>query len=122
MAHAYGTQEGANFGDALAWAPVCDLVDVLWIGESALRGASVSDCNYFFGAEGRLESAVGAAAILGALHHVVNVLKMFPNEPVNAWVVGYALLRAIWKVVPPFRTSDRHIVDVGNCDVGYFRL
>jgi hypothetical protein len=82
----------------------------------------MTDCDYFVGAEGGLETAVRAAAILGALYDAVYVLEVFPDKAANAWVFGDALLSAVGKEIPPLWTADGYVVDVGNCDVGYFGL
>ena len=79
-----------NIGYILAWSPIADSFDVLVIREPALRCTTVSNNSDFFGAYGRLESAVGAAAILGMLYYAVDVLEMLSDESADAWVLGNA--------------------------------
>ena len=80
----------ANIGYILARSPIADSFDVLVIREPALRCTMVSNNGDFFGAYGRLESAVGAAAILGTLYYAVDILEMLPDESADAWVLWNA--------------------------------
>ena len=80
----------ANIGYILARSPIADSFDVLVIREPALRCTTVSNNGDFFGTYGRLESTVGAAAILGTLYYAVDILEMLPDESADAWVLGNA--------------------------------
>ena len=57
------------------------------------------DRNDLFGAQSGFESAECATAVLDALHDVIDTLEMFPDKPVNVWVVWYAFLCAVRKKV-----------------------
>jgi len=56
-----------------------------------LGGAAVSDRYDFFGAQSGLEATIGAAAVLGSLDNVVDVLEVLPDKVSDAWVVRDAL-------------------------------
>ena len=88
----------------------------------ALRGAAVTNSNYFFGAQGRLEAAERSAAILDALHDVVEVLKMFPDKMPDAWVALDTLFSAVGEYIPLRRAAYRDVVYVGDGCVGDFWL
>ena len=42
------------------------------------------DSNYFFSAQGGLETAEGATTIFDVLYYTIEVLEVFPNELLDA--------------------------------------
>ena len=82
----------------------------------------MSDCDDFFGAQRRLDSAEGAFAILDALHDSIEVLEVFPDKTANAQIVQYAFFGAVRKEILLCRTSDWNVIDIRDSSVGDFGL
>ena len=47
---------------------------------------------------------------------------MFPDKSTDSWVFGGDFVATIGLPIVVFRTLDRYIVDIGDSDVGNFRL
>jgi hypothetical protein len=83
-----------------------------------LRCAAVPNRDDFIGAEGRLEAAERAAAVLDALDYAIEVLKMFPDKATYARVGGDVLVGAVCESVSLRRTTNRDVINVGDCGIG----
>ena len=54
------------------------------------------------------------------LHDAVEVLKVFPNEPSDAWVCWNSFFFAIILNISCCRAANRDVIDVWLCYVRYF--
>ena len=82
----------------------------------------VPDCDDLFGAEGGLEAAEGATAVLDVLDYTIEVLKVFSDKAADVQVSRYAFFGAIQEDVFLSGATNRGVVDIGDRGVGDLRL
>ena len=82
----------------------------------------MSDCNDFFCTEGRLVSDESPSTVLDPLYHLVQALKVLPDELANSQVFGYTLVCSISQNVSLCRALDWHIVNVRHHNLRDFQL
>jgi hypothetical protein len=72
--------------------------------------------------KGKLRTRKCSTTILHPLNNSVEILKVFPNKPVYAWVLWNGLIRVVNFSVRGRWSLDRYIVDVRDGDMGDFCL
>ena len=86
-----------------------------------MRSAAVTDRYDLLGAKDRLGTAEGAAAILDALHDVVEALEMFPHKAADARIGRDALFTSVGQDILCLGAVDRVVLWQLRLIVGYSR-
>jgi hypothetical protein len=93
------TKEGANVAKVLAWWPVMDLGNLQVVGDVAFISTLVSKNNNFQDCNKEFLCRDSGTCTLEVVQDVVDIIKMFPYEPVDAWVSRNGLKPSILSFV-----------------------
>ena len=56
------------------------------------------------------------------LYDMVDILKVFLDELLDSWVVGYVFLCTIGKEISLCWSSDRYVINIRHCNIRYLWL
>jgi hypothetical protein len=72
--------------------------------------------------KGIVRTGKRSTTILHPLNNSVEILKVFPNKPVYAWVLQNSPIRVVDLLVHGRQSFERHVVNIWDGDMGDFCL